>query len=314
MIPAPTHVLTKSVGLDFNLESGQAPIIVTVEPGSPASNAGLLPGDRIVSVSSTKMPTRAETKGMGSEQISALLKQTFNDATMAGGKMILQVERGWIGGGVGWEFRAEVGSTSQPMGMTTNIPSVLPKSVGLDFNLESGQAPIIVNVEPGSPASNAGLLPGDRILFVSSTKMPTRAETKGMGPQQFSALLKQTFHDATMAGGKMILQVERGWNGGGVGREYLAEVGKMQMPPPMTPSYIYMSAPPVTQTAPPIVQYVNGPGYADPYTAPAPSYLDYGYPSFDPSYGFGSEPGIHDYGYDTYPIDHFRLKDYRGYY
>ena len=63
-----------------------------------------------------------------------------------------------------------------------------------------------------------------------------------------------------------------------------------------------MSAPPVTQTAPPMVQYVNGPGYADPYNAPAPSYLDYGYPSFDPSYGFGSEPGIHDYGYDTYPL------------
>ena len=190
--------------------------------------------------------------------------------------------------------------------MTPAPTHVLPKTVGLDFNLESGQAPIIVNVEPGSPASNAGLLPGDRILSVSSTKMPTRAETKGMGSEQFSGLLKQTFHDATKAGGKMILQVERGWNGGGVGWEFLAEVGNMQMHPPMTPSYIYMSAPPVMQTAPPMVQYVNGPGYADPYYTPAPSYLDYGYPSFDPSYGLGSEPGIYDYGYDAYPI-------YRGY-
>jgi hypothetical protein len=251
---------------------------------------------------------------MSSEQFTGLLKQTFHDATKAGGKMILQVQRGWKGGGAGWEFLAEVGNTSQPMGMTTNEPSLLPKPVGLDFNLEPGQAPIIVTVDPGSPASNAGLLPGDRILSVSSTKMPTRAETKGMSSEQFTGLLKQTFHDATKAGGKMILQVERGWNGGGVGQVVTAEVGNMHMPPPMTPSYIYMSAPPVTQTALPMVQYVNGPGYADPYNAPAPSYLDYGYPSFDPSYGFGSEPGIHDYGYDTYPIDHIGLKDYRGYY
>jgi len=151
-----------------------------------------------------------------------LLKQTFDAATKAGGKMIVQVERGWQGGGVGWEFLAEVGNASQPMGMSTIIPSLLPKSVGLDFN--------------------------------------------------------------------------------------------MQMPPPMTPSYTYISAPPVTQTATPMVQYVNGPGYAEPYYAPAPSYLDYGYPSFDPSYGVGSEPGVYDYGYDTYPIDHFGPKYYRGYY
>lgn len=59
--------------------------------------------------------------------------------------------------------------------------------------------------------------------------------------------------------------------------------------------------------------------YADPTYTPAsvtaPSYHD-GYPidNVDTSYGFGSKPGVSDYGYDRYPIDHFGPTDFRGYY
>jgi len=50
--------------------------------------------------------------------------------------------------------------------------------------------------------------------------MPTRTEVKGFSVDQLFVVLKQTFHAATKAGGKMILQVEQ-W-GGAV---FFAELG-----------------------------------------------------------------------------------------
>ena len=76
--------------------------------------------------------------------------------------------------------------------------------------------PVIRLVQPGSPAHNAGLLQGDRILSVGAicgisqvNNMPTLTETRGVSFDQFSCLIYQTLHAATIAGGKMILEVQR---------------------------------------------------------------------------------------------------------
>ena len=97
--------------------------------------------------------------------------------------------------------------------------------VGVLLEGTTGQAPVIKQVEPGSPAHNAGLLQGDRLLSVSATNIPSRTvELRGFHAEQCSGLLKEMFRDATLAGGKIILQVER-FQGGAV-QVFLAELGK----------------------------------------------------------------------------------------
>jgi hypothetical protein len=85
-------------------------------------------------------------------------------------------------------------------------------TIGLDFACHgptTGQAPVIDRVHVGSPAYDAGLLKGDRILSVSATNMTTTTDVIGFYSDQLSLLLKQTFHTSTMAGGRMIVEVER---------------------------------------------------------------------------------------------------------
>jgi membrane-associated protease RseP (regulator of RpoE activity) len=215
-----------SVGVVYEIgTSGTAksvPIIKQVQPGSLADKAGLRLGDQIISVgivnSAGWHATNTETKGYPADKFSDLLKKTLNDATSAGGNMLVQVER-----------------SGQVMFVVVGYePRAAPKvSVGLDFSIIPGQEPTVVKVEPGSAASRAGLLPGDVILSLSSTKTPTRTPTQGVGPDQFSGLLKQTFQTATSAGGKMILQVQRS------GQVFFAEVGTASQSMGMTPSIPY---------------------------------------------------------------------------
>ena len=85
----------QGIGLSFNCFMGQAPLIAKVDPGSHAHHAGLLMGDRMLSVSATTTIStiRTEVKGFDAEQLIGLLRQSFDIASKCGGKMIFQVER-----------------------------------------------------------------------------------------------------------------------------------------------------------------------------------------------------------------------------
>ena len=67
---------------------------------------------------------------------------------------------------------------------------------------------MITNVALGSPAHNAGLLQGDRILSVSAADKLARTNVKGILADELNGLIRQT-HAAAKAGGKMIIRVER---------------------------------------------------------------------------------------------------------
>jgi len=124
-------------------------------------------------------------------------------------------------------FNAQHDLTPQsllPNGMTMQLPSL---GVMYEIDVTAGMfhsVPVIRLVQPGSPAHNAGLLQGDRILSVGAicgisqvNNMPTLTETRGVSFDQFSYLISQTLHAATIACGKMILQVQRFHGGASVG-------------------------------------------------------------------------------------------------
>ena len=280
--PLPSLGVVYEIGTSGTVKS--VPIIKQVQPGSLADKAGLRLGDQIISVgivnSAGWHATNTETKGYPADKFSDLLKKTLNDATLAGGNMLVQVERS------GQVMFVVIGYEPRP---SPKVSVAAPKlSVGLNFSIIQGQEPVVVDLEPGSAASKAGLLPGDRILSLSSTKTPTRTPTKGMGPDQFSGLLKQTLQTATNAGGKMILQVQRS------GQVFFAEVGTASQTMGMTPSIPY---PTVTPSIPyPIIG--SAPAIMPNYSAPTYSAqpIIYSAPAIMPTYSvlptYGSAPAM----------------------
>jgi hypothetical protein len=104
-----------------------------------------------------------------------------------------------------------------------HVPS--PKGIGIGLDFECGgylNAAVITRVSRGSPAEEAGVLPGDKMLGVTHTKSTIKSEFTGlMHPQHLTAILQNTWQDAKLAGGKMILHVKR--SEGGVERMIFAE-------------------------------------------------------------------------------------------
>ena len=95
-----------------------------------------------------------------------------------------------------------------------------PPDIGVSFNCARDNHPVIDEVVVGSPAHNAGLLKGDRVLSVTATTATSTAKTeaKGLHAEQLAALLTQAF-DAR--NGNMTVQVERAASGRG-GESYFS--------------------------------------------------------------------------------------------
>ena len=103
--PSALSVGPPSLGLDFKCLPGQKPVITNVAPGSPAHSAGLLQGDHMLSTtflgkaflgygSHAISTIRTDITSLTYDQLSVLLRETWNSIINAGGKMRIQVERG----------------------------------------------------------------------------------------------------------------------------------------------------------------------------------------------------------------------------
>lgn len=118
-----------------------APIVMSVSAGGAGAQAGIKPGDRIVSFDGAENPTW--------ERIS-------NDALISPNKQIsIVIERN----GQRMPF------TIKPTGRKDDRGNTLGS---LDLEPDEGAKPVILGaVEPGTPASEAGLQKGDRIIKIN---------------------------------------------------------------------------------------------------------------------------------------------------
>jgi regulator of sigma E protease len=132
---------------------GQA-IVNVVEPGSPAEKAGIKPGDQIVSFNGKKNPDWQDV------QNSVLVNP--------GRALPITIERD---------------------GKTVQL-TVTPERKGRDEAGDVGMFPVIrtivQDVQPNSPASRAGVKPGDEIIRVNGTDLRTSGRTLQQTIQQMS--------------------------------------------------------------------------------------------------------------------------------
>ncbi len=133
----------------YGVPATPEPVVSYVAPGGAADQAGLKPGDRIISFNGTKHPTWDVIQG------DALLSP--------GSSLPILISRDG----------QEVSLTIKPTVRTEN-----GESAGfLDFIPDYGGVPAVVNdVGSGSPAEEAGLKPGDRVVAVGGQEVRSAAQ------------------------------------------------------------------------------------------------------------------------------------------
>lgn len=136
-------------GMIYGVPATPSPVVIHVTAGGAAQNAGLQPGDRIVTFNGTENPTWDIISG---------------DALLSPDQPLpMVIERGG----------ERLALTIKPTARVEN-----GETAGtLDFIPDYGGLPVAVEgVNPDSPAAEAGLQPGDRVLQIGDQQVKSSAQ------------------------------------------------------------------------------------------------------------------------------------------
>jgi len=152
--------LTPELAKSFDLESAHGALISEVLTDTPAAEAGLRPGDVVLSIEGKDVRDDGELR----EAVAALAPGTVAELTLLrqGDKKTLSVELGERPAKdvlAKRETRAQRGSE----GFGLRLGDV-PRNMARELELSGGA--VVREVLPDSPAARAGLMPGDVILSV----------------------------------------------------------------------------------------------------------------------------------------------------
>lgn len=156
-------------------EAETSTVVGYVVPGGPAATAGILPGDRVLSVDGNQVDKFA---GMGGINESV----AWHVVSSEGRTIAVEYERGG-------EVRVATVTPEIPEREGTGRRHL--RRIGM----YPSQLPVVAVVEGGGPADLGGIRPGDAILSANGVRM--------LHPQSFASLLEG------WKGGEMVLEVRR---------------------------------------------------------------------------------------------------------
>ncbi|HEX6731402.1 MAG TPA: RIP metalloprotease RseP, partial [Pyrinomonadaceae bacterium] len=136
-------------GLMYGVPATPAPVVSYVKPGGAAEIAGLKPGDRIVSFNGTENPS---------------WDSIYGDGLLSPGQPLpVMIDRSG----------ERIALTIKPTPKTED-----GETAGfLDFIPDYGGLPVVIDgLNAGSPAAEAGLLPGDRVLKIGDENVKSAAQ------------------------------------------------------------------------------------------------------------------------------------------
>jgi serine protease Do len=173
--------LTSELAQSYGLDQPQGALVREVNPGGPAEEAGIQPGDIILEFNdetieeSEELPWLASIAGVGNEVEMEVLHEggDRDDVTITMGELPC------LGA-------SAVASTTTTPSTTTSVSmgihvSDIPADLRRDLGIPDGVGVIVDELEIGSPAQGSGLRIGDIVTQVDSTPVSD--------PSQFQELL-----------------------------------------------------------------------------------------------------------------------------
>ena len=187
--------LTPELAQGLKLRAEKGALVASVAPNSPAAKAGLQVGDVIVSYGGKPIDSAAEL----SRKIAV---------TPPGAQAQLGLDRANKMNSVDLTLGTQPRKLGEHPKAQTPKPQKSQSKVGIalqdlspqdavDLGLPPKRAVLVVRVDPGSPADEAGLRPGDTLLSVGKTAV--------QDARQAASLLKKE-----RAGAHVLLRIQRG--------------------------------------------------------------------------------------------------------
>ena len=171
--------LARSLGMD----RARGALVAEVVQGGPADGAGLRPGDVILGFDgqavedSKDLPWMASNAGIGRDvAVTVWRGRSEQDLTVTLGSLPDNPSRVGRRGVRQPHQPAEESATPKGLGMRLQ-PLTQPLAQRYDVAGELGR-PVVTSVEPGGPADEAGLAPGDVILKVSNRNVSSLDELR----------------------------------------------------------------------------------------------------------------------------------------
>jgi len=168
--------ITPELAQSMNLKDTRGALISGVEPGMPAEKAGIRVGDVITAVNGTRVEdsnslrNRIAAMSPGSDVAITVLRDGHEEQLHA--KLIELKDDNEAaaseGGGEKQSGGGQLGITVEPV--TTDMASRL--------KLKKTQGVVITDIDPNSPAAEAGLQPGDVILEVNHQPVKSGADIR----------------------------------------------------------------------------------------------------------------------------------------
>ncbi len=181
-LPPEVRALLDGLGADLLLGAVLADVgatvVVAVFPGSPAERAGLVDGDRVVSVDGAEVLGATEARAA-----VAAVEPGRSYALMVrrgGAELTLEVERETASEGNAW--RAELLRSVTLVLLLQDAPGGpdLPPSLLGEFVEETPDGLRVFAVFPGSPAHTGGLRAGDVLVSIAGQPVATLADLEAL--------------------------------------------------------------------------------------------------------------------------------------
>ncbi|MBW1916940.1 MAG: DegQ family serine endoprotease [Deltaproteobacteria bacterium] len=159
------QVVTPSLAKSFGLAKPYGALVAEVNPGSPAAQAGIQRGDIIVAYNGQ------EIKEM--HELPRLVAHT-TPGTKATLKVIRQGKEKTVSVVIGElkdEQQAKESKVKTPESELGMVVQELTPVLAQRFRLRDTTGVVVLEVERGSPAAEAGIRPGDLIMEINTTKI-----------------------------------------------------------------------------------------------------------------------------------------------
>lgn len=166
------------MGISFGIDEKDLLTVRQVAAGSLAEQAGLLPGDRIISVDGAQVDSRPQFNRWLARRPGSRI--AF-DILRNGERRTVQMMSPHVVGYRGDRFASDRGNSlpnPDDQAGRSNRDSYDSNSgfLGVRFDARYGDAPVVLRVFQGSPADFAGIRPGDEIVAINGGRVRTADE------------------------------------------------------------------------------------------------------------------------------------------